>query len=85
MSWSGADVFDALIAERVYKKGFSYEKAMDIITGGAGTHLIRSWWKRLRTFPEACTMRERGLHPKLKRRLKKIKYFIIFACAKKPG
>ena len=33
-----ADVFDALIAERVYKKGFSYEKAMDIITGGAGTH-----------------------------------------------
>ena len=33
-----ADVFDALIAERIYKKGFSYEKAMAIITGGAGTH-----------------------------------------------
>ena len=33
-----ADVFDALIAERVYKKGFSYEKAMEIITSGAGTH-----------------------------------------------
>ena len=33
-----ADVFDALIAERVYKKGFSYEKAMQIITEGAGKH-----------------------------------------------
>ena len=33
-----ADVFDALIAERVYKKGFSYEKAMAIITEGAGSH-----------------------------------------------
>lgn len=33
-----ADVFDALIAERIYKKGFSYEKAMAIITGGAGKH-----------------------------------------------
>ena len=33
-----ADVFDALIAERVYKKGFSYEKAMSIITEGAGKH-----------------------------------------------
>ena len=33
-----ADVFDALVAERVYKKGFSYEKAMAIITEGAGKH-----------------------------------------------
>jgi HD-GYP domain-containing protein (c-di-GMP phosphodiesterase class II) len=33
-----ADVFDALIAERVYKKGFPYEKAMSIITEGAGKH-----------------------------------------------
>ena len=33
-----ADVFDALIAERVYKKPFSYEKAMSIITEGAGKH-----------------------------------------------
>ena len=33
-----ADVFDALIAERVYKKGFSYEKAMAIIMEGAGSH-----------------------------------------------
>ena len=33
-----ADVFDALIAERVYKKGFPYEKAMAIITEGAGKH-----------------------------------------------
>ena len=33
-----ADVFDALVAERVYKKPFSYEKAMAIITEGAGQH-----------------------------------------------
>lgn len=31
-----ADVFDALVAERVYKKAFSYEKAMEIITEGSG-------------------------------------------------
>jgi HD-GYP domain-containing protein (c-di-GMP phosphodiesterase class II) len=31
-----ADVFDALVAERVYKKSFPYEKAMEIITGGSG-------------------------------------------------
>ena len=33
-----ADVFDALVAERVYKKPFPYEKAMEIIVGGAGKH-----------------------------------------------
>ena len=33
-----ADVFDALVAERIYKKPFSYEKAMSIITEGAGKH-----------------------------------------------
>lgn len=33
-----ADVFDALIAERAYKKSFTYEKAMQIITEGSGTH-----------------------------------------------
>ena len=33
-----ADVFDALVAERVYKKSFTYEKAMQIITEGSGTH-----------------------------------------------
>jgi HD-GYP domain-containing protein (c-di-GMP phosphodiesterase class II) len=33
-----ADVFDALVAERVYKKPFTYEKAMAIITEGAGRH-----------------------------------------------
>ena len=33
-----ADVFDALVAERVYKKPFTYEKAMSIITEGAGKH-----------------------------------------------
>ena len=33
-----ADVFDALVAERVYKKPFTYEKAMEIITEGAGKH-----------------------------------------------
>ena len=33
-----ADVFDALVAERIYKKPFTYEKAMQIITEGAGQH-----------------------------------------------
>ena len=33
-----ADVFDALVAERVYKKPFTYEKAMAIITEGSGQH-----------------------------------------------
>ncbi len=33
-----ADVFDALVSERVYKKAFSFEKAMDIIREDAGTH-----------------------------------------------
>lgn len=31
-----ADVFDALVAERVYKKPFTYEKAIGIIIEGAG-------------------------------------------------
>ncbi len=33
-----ADVFDALVSERVYKKAFSFEKAMDIIKEDAGSH-----------------------------------------------
>ncbi|MBQ9357958.1 MAG: HD domain-containing protein [Abditibacteriota bacterium] len=33
-----ADVFDALVSDRVYKKGFSFEKAMSIIKEGVGTH-----------------------------------------------
>lgn len=33
-----ADVFDALISNRSYKKGFSFEKSMDIIREGLGTH-----------------------------------------------
>jgi len=33
-----ADVFDALVAERVYKKPFTYEKAMEIIMDGSGKH-----------------------------------------------
>lgn len=33
-----ADVYDALRAERCYKKGFSHEKSCDIITEGSGTH-----------------------------------------------
>ena len=33
-----ADVFDALVAERVYKKPFTYERAMSIITEGSGKH-----------------------------------------------
>ncbi len=33
-----ADVFDALVSKRSYKDGFPFEKAMDIIREGAGTH-----------------------------------------------
>ena len=33
-----ADVFDALVSTRSYKKPFSFEQAMDIIREGAGTH-----------------------------------------------
>ena len=33
-----ADVFDALVSKRSYKDGFSYEKAMEIIQEGSGSH-----------------------------------------------
>ena len=33
-----ADVFDALTAKRVYKDPMPFEKAMSIITEGAGKH-----------------------------------------------
>lgn len=32
------DVYDALVSERCYKKAFSHEQAVDIITKDAGTH-----------------------------------------------
>ncbi len=33
-----ADVYDALISKRVYKEGFSHEKAKEIIVEGSGKH-----------------------------------------------
>jgi len=33
-----ADVYDALISRRVYKEGMSHEDAVQIMTGGRGTH-----------------------------------------------
>ena len=33
-----ADVFDALVTKRSYKDPFPFEKAMDIIREGAGSH-----------------------------------------------
>ncbi len=33
-----ADVYDALICERIYKEAFSHEKAKSIIVDGKGTH-----------------------------------------------
>ena len=33
-----ADVFDALVSVRSYKKSFSFEEAMDIIKNGSGSH-----------------------------------------------
>lgn len=32
------DVYDALTSERVYKKPFSHEKAIEVISSGTGTH-----------------------------------------------
>jgi len=34
-----ADVYDALVSERPYKKPFTHEQAVDIIKQGSGTHL----------------------------------------------
>ena len=43
-----ADVYDALVSQRVYKKPFSREKARQIIREGAGTQfdpkLARLFW-----------------------------------------
>jgi len=33
-----ADVYDALVSDRPYKKAFSHEQAVDIITNDSGTH-----------------------------------------------
>jgi putative two-component system response regulator len=33
-----ADVYDALISERPYKKAFSHEKAVEIIASESGRH-----------------------------------------------
>jgi len=33
-----ADVYDAIISERPYKKAFTHEEACEIIEDGAGTH-----------------------------------------------
>ena len=33
-----ADVYDALISKRVYKKGFTHDDAVEIIVKGKGTH-----------------------------------------------
>ena len=33
-----ADVYDALISRRVYKKAFSHEEAVEIIRKGRGSH-----------------------------------------------
>ena len=33
-----ADVFDALVSERCYKRAFSFDEAMDIIKKDAGSH-----------------------------------------------
>jgi len=33
-----ADIYDALVSERPYKKPFSHEQAVEIIKEGIGTH-----------------------------------------------
>jgi len=53
-----ADVYDALISERPYKKPFSHEEAVDIITKGSGTHfdphLVKIFLKHEQDFKEVA-------------------------------
>jgi putative two-component system response regulator len=51
-----ADVFDALISKRVYKPAFPFEKAVNIIMSGKGSHfdpdIIAAFVERLEDFRE---------------------------------
>jgi len=45
-----ADVFDALMSERPYKKAFSFEKSIEILSEGKGSHfdprIVDAFFKR---------------------------------------
>lgn len=50
-----ADVYDALISERPYRKAFSPAETMEFILGGAGTHFDREvvghFFRKVATYP----------------------------------
>ncbi len=59
-----ADVYDALISERVYKPAYSYEQAVEIIRDGRGSHfdpdmvdaflaLSEEFWRIAQQFADA--------------------------------
>ena len=54
-----ADVFDALISPRCYKKAFSFEKAIEIIKEGAGQHfdpeIVRVFFNATEQIKEICS------------------------------
>ncbi|MCR5772021.1 MAG: HD domain-containing protein [Butyrivibrio sp.] len=58
-----ADVFDALISDRVYKKAFSFEKAIDIIQQESGTHfdpdIVRAFMLSLDEVRETAKMQNK--------------------------
>jgi len=57
-----ADVYDALISERPYKKAFTHEKACEIIEEGAGSHfapVLIEVFKRIKSEFENITKESR--------------------------
>jgi putative two-component system response regulator len=53
-----ADVYDALISERPYKKAFTHEEAAEIISNGSGTHfdpnLVKVFLKHEKAFRDVA-------------------------------
>ncbi|QDS93816.1 Cyclic di-GMP phosphodiesterase response regulator RpfG [Roseimaritima multifibrata] len=75
-----ADVYDALTSERVYKKAFSHEKAVQIIREGAGTHFdpdivkaflrLEDFFRKIKTdFNESAERKDAEFLPRFKRNL----------------
>ncbi len=59
-----ADVYDALISERPYKKPFSHEDAVKIISNGSGTHfdpnLVKVFLEHEHKFKEIAMSMNKG-------------------------
>lgn len=61
-----ADVFDALVSKRCYKKPYTFEVAMDIIREGAGTHfdpeVVRAFLKIEKEIQEIADTNMKAFH-----------------------